>query len=508
MRKMLAAFDELVGIDDATSIGAFARRIAFLFVTIMLLAAPHSIAATNISFGIALVAFIVGHIAQPKAQAKWRKFHAVELALIALFIWSVVSAVFSHDQATSLSRLKHPALFLIAVLVFRVITNIRAAYFLTAALIFSTTTLALIAPIYRIIGRGVEIKLVEPAGPLAKAGFVDGDTILRVNGKRISDPAELLAAIDGGKTATVAYHRPDIHENVEVDGKLLLPGTTPSERLGFCTWATSHYWRSAGFFSHYTTFAEFLQIVASLAFGVLLVLYQRRREADKPPNFVFSLPFLIVSLILLGTALLLSGTRASQLSFGVAAFVLFLTSVGRRTAVFALVLAIPIAIAAGFLIQSTRNVGFFDTKDAGTQYRFMMWRDGVRIWSESPRNIVFGVGMDSIKTHWQEWGMFDGGRVMMGHFHSLPVQLLVERGLPALLIWLTVLGIFARSMWRGRRGSSPVNAGIMLGCLGATIGFFTSGFLHNNLGDAEVANAFYIILGLGLGVSTFNRTDS
>lgn len=504
MGKMLAAFDELVGIDDAKGIGALARRVAFFFVTIMLLAAPHSIAATNIAFGIAIVAFIVSQIVQPK----WRKFHSVEWALIALFLWSVVSAFASYDQATSLSRLKHPALFLIAVLVFRVITNIHAAYFLTAALIFSTTTLALIAPIYRIIGRGVEIKLVEPAGPLAKAGFVDGDTILRVNGKRISDPAELLSAVEGGKTATVAYHRPDIHENFEVDGDLLLPGTTPAERLGFGNWQTSHYWRSAGFFSHYTTFAEFLQLVASLTFGILLVLYQRRRDVAKPPNFVFSLPFLAVSLLLLGIGLLLSGTRASQLSFGVAAFLLFLTIVRRRTAVVAVVLAIPIAIAAGFLIQSTRNVGFFDTQDAGTQYRFMMWRDGVRIWSESPRNIVFGVGMDSIKTHWQEWGMFDGGRVMMGHFHSLPIQLIVERGLPALLIWLTVLGIFARTMWRARRGSNAVNVGIMLGCLGATIGFFTSGFLHNNLGDAEVANAFYIILGLGLGVSTFDRTDS
>lgn len=131
----------------------------------------------------------------------------------------------------------------------------------------------------------------------------------------------------------------------------------------------------------------------------------------------------------------------------------------------------------------------------------MMWRNSFRIWQASPRNAVIGVGMDSIQKHWQEWDMFDKGWQHMGHFHSTPVQLLVERGLPALILWLMVFAIYARTLWKGIAANKNGDwraIGIMVGCLGGAIGFFSSGLVHWNLGDSEVAMVFFLLMGIGV----------
>ena len=118
--------------------------------------------------------------------------------------------------------------------------------------------------------------------------------------------------------------------------------------------------------------------------------------------------------------------------------------------------------------------------------------------------MIVGVGMESIKTHWYEWGLFDKGHQPMGHFHSTPLQLAVERGLPALLIWLTLLAIYARTLWSGlqrHRNGDWRTTGILLGCAGGLIGFFASGLVHYNLGDNEVAMTFYLLMALGVSLS-------
>jgi O-antigen ligase len=139
-----------------------------------------------------------------------------------------------------------------------------------------------------------------------------------------------------------------------------------------------------------------------------------------------------------------------------------------------------------------------------------MWRDGLRLSTTNAHNLVFGLGMDSIKKHWQEWGMFDSGRLPMSHFHSTPIQLLVERGIPSLLIWFAVLGFYIRTLWRGlvsekekkKRGEGEkLTLGILLGCFGACVGFFVSGLVHYNLGDGEVAMIFYLLMAFGAKTS-------
>jgi O-antigen ligase len=126
--------------------------------------------------------------------------------------------------------------------------------------------------------------------------------------------------------------------------------------------------------------------------------------------------------------------------------------------------------------------------------------------------------MDSLKAHWREWGLFDQGRIPIGHMHSNILQLALERGAPALVVWLLLLVIYARMLWRviGRITSDPlhdgswIDRGIALGALGGLAGFFTSGLVHYNWGDSEVVMVFYFLMGLTLVIEgrTNNSTIS
>jgi O-antigen ligase len=216
------------------------------------------------------------------------------------------------------------------------------------------------------------------------------------------------------------------------------------------------------------------------------------------------------------------------------------TVAGNRKLFLALAaVALPVAIGGLVFLQQSRNVGFLDAKDDSTIYRQTMWRDGIRLWTESPRNFIFGVGMDSTQRYWREWGMFDGGRLPMGHFHSTPVQLLAERGLPALALWLGILCVYGWILWKGLKSSefrvlgfglkapvatapgtdtgpvavasgtdSWVSRGILLGCLGGLVGFFTSGLVHYNLGDQEVAMMFFLLMGIGAKTAELTKTPA
>jgi putative inorganic carbon (hco3(-)) transporter len=447
----------------------------------------------------------------------------LDAALWGLFVWSVISSLFSYEPAVSLDKLRGAAVFLIFYFAFYNIRTRRAAALMAVVLIGSCMVNVVWMPIERLIGRGVEISGVSPEGPLGKALLFDGDTLLQVNGRDLATPEDVVAAMAGRESSRVKFYRPDFEFTVEVRGSDLLAGETAMEKLGISGWKKSRNWRSQGFFGHFTTYAEVLQLIGSLAFGLLVAAFRGRKElsgqegaatvrgvlaAIAAPKFLL-LAFCVSAIAF---ALLLTVTRAPQLAFFISAGAIVLAGLGKRTFLLAVVVAVPLAVAGLLFLQRSRNVDFFDAADESTRYRQMMWRDGVRLWTENPRHFFFGAGMDSIKNRWQEWGMFEGGRQPLGHFHSTPLQLAVERGLPALLLWLCVLGVYARALWKwlaekagdpadDARGFNWWERGIVLGCFGGLLGFFISGLVHYNLGDQEVAMVFFMLMGLSLSVT-------
>jgi putative inorganic carbon (hco3(-)) transporter len=200
-------------------------------------------------------------------------------------------------------------------------------------------------------------------------------------------------------------------------------------------------------------------------------------------------------------ALLLTVTRASQGAFLVSSFVVTFVGASRKMFLILLAIALPAVLIGLYVLQQSRNVGFYDAKDGSITWRQTVYREGFNLAVNSPRHLLVGVGMDSIKRYAKDWHLFDDGRLPMGHFHSTPLQLAVERGLPALLIWFWILWLYGSSIWQKLKSdeiSDWREKGILLGGLGSLVGFFTSGLVHYNLGDGEVAMVFYILMGLSI----------
>jgi O-antigen ligase len=213
---------------------------------------------------------------------------------------------------------------------------------------------------------------------------------------------------------------------------------------------------------------------------------------------------LLLALVGMIGALMLAVTRASWLAFAISTALILLVSVSRRAVLVAGVLAIPLILAGLFVLQQKRNVGFIDPQDQSTSWRETVWREGFHLLVSKPRHLLVGIGMDSIKAHWREWGMFDKGRLPWGHMHSNLLQIALERGLPALIVWLGLLFIYARTIWRMLREKTRldwIEHGILLGALGGLVGFFISGLVHYNWGDSEVIMIFYFVMGLVMALN-------
>jgi O-antigen ligase len=281
----------------------------------------------------------------------------------------------------------------------------------------------------------------------------------------------------------------------------LLPGSNALDQLGISGWSRGRDWRATGFYNHWVTYSEVLQLIASLALGIFLALKQKK-----------NLTGLLLLVAIAGPlfALGMTVTRASWIGFAVSAVVMLLLTASRRTILIVTACALPLVLASVVLLQQKRSIRFFDKSDQSTSWRKMVWKEGFELLISKPRHLVFGVGMDSIKGHWREWGLFDNGRQPIGHMHSNLLQIALERGLPALIVWMILLGVYVRMLWRIQRrvGIEEFARGIAIGALGGTIGFFTSGLVHYNWGDSEVVTVFYLIMGLCLVVERTNQRDT
>ena len=549
MQKFLEKLDDLADIKNEKALARMLERVAFIFMILMFVSAPHSIAATQIAWLTGMFAWFIRLFLKPRPRLVRT---LLDVPLWIFFGWSVLSSVFSYDPLTSLDKLRNVALFLIFYYIVNVVRTKRAVVFLAFAMILSTMVSVVWTPIERIFGRGVEIISVSAESPFTKALLINGDTLLKANGKKLKTPDDLLAEIQANELTKVDFYRPDFYYSVEVRRENLLGGASSLEKLGIADWKKSRNWRSAGFYGHYMTFAEVLQLIASLTFGLFIAslggkfLTQKRwRGAEESQSAASSQQSaentvnkgqrtkdkgrwtLILGICLIGMAfaLLLTVTRASQLAFLVSAFAIVLANGSRKMLLTLAAVILPVVLIGLIFLQQSRQVGFFDSSDASTTWRETVYREGFDLWTDNPRNFFLGVGMDSIKKYAKEWHLFDDGRLPMGHFHSTPLQLLVERGLPALLLWLWVLWIYARTLLRHSRfqNSNPKSQiqnpkldnwrerGIILGSFGGLIGFFTSGLVHFNLGDAEVAMIFFMLMGLSISlviqVSRFEIQD-
>ncbi|HZG53272.1 MAG TPA: O-antigen ligase family protein [Pyrinomonadaceae bacterium] len=498
------------GIDTGTKRGAiimWLERALAALLFLLAFCAPHSIAGTQIAWSLGLLAWLVRLTLRPRP----RTFRTpVDYALLGFFILTFISALASYDPDVSIGKLRAASLFTIVYLVAENVTTRRRLRLLVFTLIASCMINVVYTFGQRAVGRGVKVSALTADSPLRAAGVNEGDTLLRVDGAPVNSPDALARALAGNAAATTTapaarllVYRLEWRFETEVPRAGLRAGATPEARLGVTAWTRGRDERASGFYGHYTTYAEALQLIGSLAAGLLIALKRRRSWPGA---------LLAAAVAGLSVALLLTVTRASWLSFLLSLVVMSLVGVGGKRAALAVALGALLVVPLGlYVLQQKRGVGFFDRKDGSISWRATVYREGFELFAREPRHVLVGVGMDSLKRHWREWGLFDKGRLPVGHMHSTPLQLALERGLPALLLWLTVVFLYARMLWRLCRARARADwreRGLALGALGGLVGFFTSGLVHYNLGDSEVAMVFYLIMGLALASERFARQDA
>jgi O-antigen ligase len=503
-----------------SSLSLWLERAAVACLFLFAAAAPHSIAGAQIAWLLGMLFWVARFALRPRPKT-WRT--PVDPWLLGFFVLTFLTALTSYDPGVSIGKLRAASLFTI---VYLAAENVRDAKLLRALALTLVASCALgTLHTFGVLaaGRGVKVKTLAAESPLRAAGVEEGDTILSVDGAPANRPEDVERAIkterpsvdksyrwaDGTKACTwgegascVRVYRAEVLPAFNVARDRLPAGDTPEARLGILDWSRGRDERASGFYGQYQTYSEMLQLVASLALGLLVAL---RRKATWTGA--------LVALALAGMcgALLLTLTRASWAGFLLSALTVVLVGASRRTLLVAACVALPLVLAGLLVLQQKRQVGFIDTKDQSTSWRLMVWRDGARVLLSEPRHLLVGVGMDSLKRHWREWGMFDQGRQPWGHLHSTPLQIAFERGVPALLVWAAWLFVYARTLWRMlRRGATEnwVGRGLTLGALGGLVGFVAGGLVHYNFGDSEVVMVFYFIMGLALAAERLGRPRS
>jgi len=512
------------------------------FLVIFCLFAPHSIAVTQVAFYTALLLWLIKIILRRKLEYTGSAF---DLPVIAFVAFTGLSAVFSYERAVSFGKLGSVSLVLIFFLVAQQVRTVRLAK--TLVLMMLVSCMVNVGYVFweKVQGRGLKIVQMKPESPLAAARLTPGDVILDVNGRSVNSLQELLrlARQPDRDVVTLFVYRPEIYF------RRTLPVGDWNEVQALGVEVTPwHQFRAAGFYGwNYFTYAEVLQLLASIAFGLLLLLRRKFEYREKTgrkgcrgegvrgcrgegvivsftpspihpftPSFLFfrispqgvALALMVISM---SAAIILTVTRAVWIAFAGALLAMSLRVMNKWAVLIILVGGLAAAPVALNILQQTRGQRLLSTQEPSTAYRLTVWKEGVHLLMSRPKHLAFGIGMDSLKVRWREWGLFQGGKLPLGHMHSTPLQIALERGIPALICFTWWFGAYVLLLWRltGRRAASLdwVSRGICLGIFGGTIGFLISSLVHYNFGDSEVIMIVYFLMGVSVIMERETRTS-
>ena len=449
--------------------------------------APHSIAITQGSYLLGLIAWGI----QLTVTRRVRQSRTpIDVALFGFFACCVVSSFFSYDPMVSVKGLRSPAFFLAFYFVSTNIKSIRFASLLGLTLILSCLVNVGYSGAKLTAGRGLQIDSINPGSAFANDTIRVGDVILEADDQVVNSPADLSRIIDSNRgRLRVKLKRKDSVTEVSMPRGVIRDAKgTSFDRLGITT-SPGRDFRITGFYSHYETYAEVLQLIASLAIALLIAV---------PKKQSMTLWFLCAAIPLLLVTLILTSTRAALAGLATSVAVMALASSRRRVLVAAtagILVMLPLALIA---VEHARGISLFDPEEGSTAYRLEMWREAFGIIKDNP---LLGIGKGSEGKLKEALGLYDEGRLPPGHFHSTPVQIAVWWGLLGLVFYYAFMTILTLEIWRVvKRVSGWQSRGITLGVLGAVVAFNVSSLVHFNFGDGEVVMAFWLLTGLAFAV--------
>jgi putative inorganic carbon (HCO3(-)) transporter len=213
---------------------------------------------------------------------------------------------------------------------------------------------------------------------------------------------------------------------------------------------------------------------------------------------------LAVPALLCLRVIMFTGSRGAFL--GVAAAALFLGLVRTRLAMFAcLALALfawanpqhlPSVVAArfGFLYDAGAAEVAEDIAEAfekSASQRIIIWRGALDMIADNP---VLGVGYGAFP---YLIGRYTDGAARVGDAHNMYLLVAAEAGIPALLLFLLLIGLAFREGWRlYRRGQDPVLRGLGLGLAAGIVGLLVTGMFGSRFNSFELVGYFWILTAL------------
>lgn len=451
------------------------------------LCAPLSIKATVNCFRAATVIWVI------LLCTRKRKLLVQPLALplTLLLVLTAISSAFSTDPFLSWGRMRTVTLGFLAIIISQTVRTLSRVRLLASVLIAGTLLTVSYTGWQYTAGVGIEAVGSQPAtASLRRFGIFPGDIIRSVNGKSTRGGGQLLLELERSPIpAKIVLWRetPDALQTVR---SRVVPRTfkdalqQPGIQL-----VRAHPPRAQGFYKHYFPFSGVLVLVGLLVWGVAM-------EAAGKVRIALSGAFIAIA-----AAVGLTLTRSALIALVIGALLILLMRPKRRTTGIVVTLVIAASCAGAYWIQRHRMAATSRPQDPGTEYRYLMWRDSVKLIKAHP---LLGVGLDSIAGDWQRWDLEAYRRFPLhSHFHSTPIQIAVECGLPALVVWIWLLAAYAVFLFRLQRGLGTNTAarGLILGIFAGLIAFVLSGFVQYNFGDAEVMVIFWFSMGLAFAVS-------
>jgi len=350
-------------------------------------------------------------------------------------------------------------------------------------------------------GRGIVVESISPESPLQPLHLREGDVIWRIGGRRIYSVADLDGAIrNSSADAKLSVSLISQGEQVDHPGLVV---TDPIKRRaspsGIIGSRATHRFRASGWTPHYVTFSEILQILAQLAFGLALANYRNHGL-----NRWSKLAFVAATLLTLGVALTAMRTALIALAIGIC--VISFRSLKQRARVLSVAGVLVMLLFGAFVVYQTRATNALWLQDPSSSLRVQVATVGLKRIMLHP---LFGHGMDSMHLHWAEWGF--PGREMI-HMHSTPLQLVFDRGFPALAFWLSIMATFwlisSRAEKSQRESRDSNRYGILLGATGAVAAVFASSLVNYNFGDEEVMLVFWWLMGIVVVLSEVNSKQT
>jgi O-antigen ligase len=465
----------------------------FLFVLVQ----PLSIAAAQIAYSGAALAWIVRLLLVRRGV-----LHGSPLDAPILIYWflCVLSTLLSPLPGSSWEGMRKVSLVFIVLLVAHLVPSRRRARQLIALLFFSGLVSVAAAGWEFAAGVGLHILAVDPGTSFYRAGISNDDVLLRVDGRLLRRPEQFLAHLRGKPAREslklLVVHGGGISILKDAVPVILPAGDWPQadgvSMLGMRI-ETARPARARAFYSHYVTYAMLLELLAALVFGLWLAC----PNPFSLTGFRFAGLFLAF-VVALGATL----TRAAWLALAFACAVQVWMHFRRWSVrVFLPAVLLLALLGTNIAMHRWRGMGVIDLKDPGTDYRLLMWRDGLRLIREHP---WFGVGMNVVRDAW--WKFDLAAYKKYGdhwHFHSTPIQMAVEVGLLAFLAWvflMVIYGMLLIRLVRRTRAEDPFVYGLALGILGGACGFLVSSLAQYNFGDSVVVLLFWFLAGLAVAL--------